>query len=252
MENAEPRLITLQISPYNELARWSLERCGIAYREEPQALIWHTIASRRAGGKGTTPVLVCGAEIVPESPQIVEWADRRSETAELFPSGADGEEARRLMMRLVDELGPESRRIAWTHLIDDLALADRHWGHGLPSTQRRAQPYLLRIAKPAIRRRMKLGDAPLEGVPVRVGEIFDEIAARLDGRRFLFGDALSAADIAFAAMASPAILPEHGFPVPMPTPDALSSVAPTVRALRAHPAGEFALRLYREERTPAP
>lgn len=251
METVEPRLITLQISPFNELARWSLERCGIAYREEPQALIWHTVASRRAGGKGTTPVLICGDEIVPESAEIVAWADRNSGPVRLFPSGPEGEEARRLMARLIAELGPETRRIAWTHLIDDLELADRYWGHELPPGQRRAQPYLLRISKPAVRRRMKLGGAAL-GAPVRVGEIFDEIAGRLDGKRFLFGETLSAADIAFAAMASPAILPDQGFPVPLPAPEAMSTVAPTIEALRAHPAGQFALRLYREERAPAP
>jgi glutathione S-transferase len=252
VETAEPRLITLQISPFNELARWSLERCGIAYREEPQALIWHTIASRRAGGKGTTPVLICGDEIVPESAEIVEWADRNSGPLRLFPSGPEGEEARQLMVRLISELGPETRRIAWTHLIDDLELADRYWGHELAPGQRRAQPFLLRIARPAIRRRMRLGGAELDGVPVRVSEIFDEIAARLDGRRFLFGETLSAADIAFAAMASPAILPDRGFPVPLPDPEAMSTVTPIIDALRAHPAGQFALRLYREERAAAP
>jgi glutathione S-transferase len=248
MASLEPRLITLQISPYNELARWSLERCRIVYREEPQALVWHTIASRRAGGKGTTPVLVCGGEVIGESAEIAEWADRHSETVSLFPGGADGDEARRLMRRLVGELGPESRRVAWTHLIDDLALADRHWGHGLPPAQRRVQPHLLRIAKPAIRRRMKL-EKQLDGIPVRMGEIFDEIAARLDGRRFLFGETLSATDIAFAAMAMPAILPDRGHPVPLPRPREMTAVTPTVEALRAHPAGQFALRLYREERT---
>jgi glutathione S-transferase len=251
VEKVEPRLITLRISPFNELARWSLERCDIAYREEPQALIWHTIASRRAGGKGTTPVLIHGEEVVPESAAIVEWADRNSGSLRLFPSGPEGEEARRLMARLIAELGPETRRIAWTHLIDDLELADRYWGHELPPAQLRAQPYLLRIAKPAIRRRMKLGGAELERAPVRVGEIFDEIAARLDGKRFLFGETLGAADIAFAAMASPAILPDRGFPVPLPAPEAMPTVAATIATLRAHPAGQFALRLYREERTRA-
>src|SRR5919109_4034999 len=85
---AEPRLITLSISPYNELARWSLAHAGIAYREEPKALAIHTFASRRAGGKGTTPVLVAGDEVVPESAEIAEWADRRaSPERRLFPEG---------------------------------------------------------------------------------------------------------------------------------------------------------------------
>jgi hypothetical protein len=35
----EPRLITLSISPFNELARWSLERAGILYREEGECAL---------------------------------------------------------------------------------------------------------------------------------------------------------------------------------------------------------------------
>jgi glutathione S-transferase len=49
----EPRLIILVLSPYNELARWSLDRAGVAYQEDQQALVQHVLTSRRAGGKGT-------------------------------------------------------------------------------------------------------------------------------------------------------------------------------------------------------
>ena len=100
MATAEPRLITLSISPYNELARWSLDHAGIAYREEPQGLAIHTLASRRAGGKGTTPVLVAGDQVVPESAEIAEWADRHAPLERrLFPEGERGEEVRRLVRR---------------------------------------------------------------------------------------------------------------------------------------------------------
>ena len=57
--------------------------------------------------------------------------------------------------------------------------------------------------------------------------------------------------LAFAALASPiTVPPEYGVPLPAvgELPDRMAA---TVRELRAHPAGEFALRLYREERRPA-
>jgi glutathione S-transferase len=121
----EPRLITLSISPFNELARWSLERAGIFYREEPQALVWHVIASRRAGGKGTTPLLIADDEVMAESAEIAEWADRHTKSGRrLYPEGA-AEEARRLVTRFGEELGPESRRVIWGHLVNDHTLADR-------------------------------------------------------------------------------------------------------------------------------
>ena len=84
----EPRLITLSISPYNELGRWSLKHAAIAFREEPQGLAIHTFASRRAGGKGTTPVLVAGEEMVPESAEM--WTGRTGtrRRSNVFPKAA--------------------------------------------------------------------------------------------------------------------------------------------------------------------
>jgi glutathione S-transferase len=79
--------------------------------------------------------------------------------------------------------------------------------------------------------------------------VFDEIAERLcDGRRFLVDDRFTAADLTFAALAAPVLLPErYGSPLPPPEamPDAMSR---EVSRLRDHPAGIFAARLYREER----
>jgi len=243
-----PRLITLPISPFNELARWSLERRGIPYREDPKALVWHAFASRLAGGKGTTPVLVTEAEVVPESPQIAEWAERQDAPGPLLiPDDEQGDEVRQWMRRLVDELGPQTRRVAWGHLIDDLPLADRSWGQGLEGWQRRWQLRLLRAGRPVVRRRLGLAEAEDAGPKVRV--VFDEVARVLDnGGPFLFGESITAADLAFASMAMPAILPDEGFPVTLPPPEAMGKMTQTIRELRAHPAGEFALRLYRDER----
>jgi glutathione S-transferase len=73
------------------------------------------------------------------------------------------------------------------------------------------------------------------------------VAKRLaDGGRIV-GDSITAADI---SLASPAVLPAEGYAVRMPQPDFPDDVATTINELRAHPAGQYALRLYREERRP--
>ena len=69
-----------------------------------------------------------------------------------------------------------------------------------------------------------------------------------DDRPFLLGDRLTAADLSFAALAAPVLLPaEYGVPMPAldETPAALQEV---IRELRGTPAGAFALRLYRAHR----
>lgn len=250
----QPRLITLVISPFNELGRWSLERAGVAYREEPKAMVQHVMASRRAGGKGTTPVLVTEDEVIGESVEIAEWADRHAQPERrLYPEGQAGDEVRELVRRYADELGPASRRVIWRHLIDDLGLACRCWEQRLTPAQARFQRFATRLAKPAMRNAMKLSREEIEAAPGVVRVHFDEVAERISRGGRIVGESLTAADIAFAAMASPAVVPPEGYPVRMPQPEELSDeVAATVRELRDHPAGQYALRMYREERSAAP
>ena len=243
-----PRLITLPISPFNELARWSLERRRIPYREEPQALVWHG----GGGGGPTTPVLVTDTEALGDSREICSWADRQPAPGpRIFPDGHQGDEVRSFVDRMVEELGPQTRRIAWGHLIEDVSLADRYWGQALDGRQRRWQLRLLKIGRPIVRRRLRLGPEQLEDAAPKVRAIFDLVAEMIgDGERYLFGDSMSAADMAFAAMSMPAVLPKEGFPVDLPDPDAMGKMGPGIDELREHPAGRFALRLYREERRP--
>jgi glutathione S-transferase len=65
---------------------------------------------------------------------------------------------------------------------------------------------------------------------------------------FLLGDRFIAADLAFAALAAPVLLPPR-YGLPLPPPEAMpDAMAREVRRLRAHPAGVFADRVYAEER----
>ena len=65
--SAPARLVTIPISHYCEKARWALDRAGIAYREERHVQIVHRVASRRAGGGGTVPVLVAPEGVFAQS-----------------------------------------------------------------------------------------------------------------------------------------------------------------------------------------
>lgn len=82
-----------------------------------------------------------------------------------------------------------------------------------------------------------------------VRNAFDAVAERLaDGRRYLCGDRFTAADLTFAALSASVLVPPQ-YGVPLPQPDVLPpDTASAVRAFRAHPAGAYALRLFRDER----
>jgi glutathione S-transferase len=245
------RLVTIPISHYCEKARWALDRADIAYREERHVQIVHRVASRRAGGGGTVPVLAAPEGVFAQSAEILAYADRHTERgARLYPDDP------RLRAEVVGtergfdaDLGPEARRWAYFHILPRRDLGIAYNCTGVPAWERRAFPVMLGVMSGYIRHLFAIGPATGVQAGAAVHRTFDAVATRLeDGRRYLCGDAFTAADLAFAALAAPVIVPpEYG--TPLPAPDELPApMAAGVRAFRSHPAGAFASRLFREER----
>jgi glutathione S-transferase len=244
-------LITIPISHYCEKARWALDRTGVAYRERAHLQIFHRVAVRRAGGGTTAPVFVRGGRVFAESAEIVAAADAEAPAERrLFPDDAAvAEEARALQSDFDARLGPHGRRWMYNGLRGRRDIALAYACTGVPAWQRRALPVVYPVAARTIDRVLDITPAGAAESEAIVHTVFDEVAARLgDGRPYLCGERFTAADLSFAALAAPVLMPpEYG--VPLPTPEELPpTMAATVREFRAHPAGAFALKMFREER----
>jgi glutathione S-transferase len=245
------RLVTIPISHFCEKARWALDRAGVEYVEQRHLQLIHVVAARLAGGGNTVPVFVTGTgQVLAESSDILLWADTQLEPERrLYPDGDVGAQARELEAWLDAGLGPDGR--LWMYHETLPAVRElRRWAiAGVPRWERWVFDLGASGIEAALRRYLRI-DAVAAGAALdRVRRVFDEIADRLsDGRRFLVDDRFTAADLTFAALAAPVLLPErYGSPLPPPEamPDAMSR---EVSRLRDHPAGIFAARLYREER----
>jgi glutathione S-transferase len=246
-----PVLITIPISHYCEKARWALERAGIPYRERAHLQVLHWIPVTRAGGKKTAPVLVWGDRVFADSADIVEEAGAKAPPNRgLFPEDpAAAAEVRALQSDLDAGLGPEGRRWMYNALRGRRDIAVKYGCTGVPAWQRRALPFAYPMAARIIDRYLDVTPATAARSETAVRAIFDGVAERLDdGRPYLCGTSFSAADLTFASLAAPMLMPpEYG--VPLPQPDELpAAMAATVRELREHPAGAYALRMFREER----
>ncbi|HLK41516.1 MAG TPA: glutathione S-transferase family protein [Polyangiaceae bacterium] len=246
-----PTLLTIPFSHYCEKARWALDHAGVGYREEGHVPGFHYLATRRAGGRHTVPVLVLGGgHVLDDSPLIVRWADAQAPAdRKLLPAEGPQRDQTIALERAFDvDLGPHVRRYGYFHLLPERPLTEGLMREGTPGGERLAlravYPFLARV----MRRRMQI-DAPRSAASRdQIRREFDAVGARLrDGRPYLTGDRFGAADLTFAALGGPLVGPSEA-PQPIPLPDALLADR---AELRAHPAGEFILALYRDWRRPA-
>lgn len=246
-----PTLITIPISHYCEKARWALDRAGIAYRERAHLQVLHWIPVTRAGGKKTAPVLVWGDRVFTDSADIVEEASAKAAPdRSLFPDDpAEAAEVRAMQSDFDTHLGPEGRRWMYNALRGHSDIAVDYGCTGVPTWQRRALPLAYPVVVRIIDRYLDVTPTTAARSEEVVRATFDAAAERLsDGRPHLCGERFSAADLTFASLSAPMLMPpEYG--VPLPQPEELpAAMAATVRELRTHPAGAYALKLFREER----
>jgi glutathione S-transferase len=244
-------LITIPISHYCEKARWALDRAGVRYREQAHLQLIHWFAVRRAGGGRTAPVLVCGDRVLADSTEIVDEADAKAPPGKrLYPDDPGAAAEVRALERDFDaNLGPDGRRWMYNEMRGRRDLAIAYACTGVPSWERRALPLAYPVVARVIDRYLDITPATAARSVAEVRMTFDAVAKRLsDGRPYLCGDRFTAADLTFASLAASVLMPpEYG--VPLPQPDELPlAMASAVRAFRAHPAGAFALRMFREER----
>ncbi len=242
------RLITIPMSHYCEKARWGLSWAGQEYLEQAHLQVFHYAAVRGLNADGMVPVLIDGPEVVADSSAILRHLDATLPPArQLYPAPLAA--AITALEEDFDEaLGVETRRWVYYHWLKvPVREVLRTAAQGTPPWQRALAPLVFPLFRAWLSRHLAITPANVQaGRPV-IEAAFDRVARQLaDGRAYLTGERFTAADLSFACMAAPVLLPpEYG--IRLPTPDqAPASAQADIRRYRAHPAGAFALRLFRE------
>jgi glutathione S-transferase len=245
------RLITIPPSHFCEKARWALDRYEVPYVEQCHPPILHYLATRRAGGGRTAPVLVTDVGVFADSTDILDFVDGRFATdRRLYPTEDQQRREVTELEELFDtRLGPHTRRVAYFHLLAHTRLLLDAALHRASGRDRAVFRGSLPLMKLLLRRGMRITPDGAARSLERVREVFDTVGQRLaEGRRYLVGERFTAADLTFAALASPVLLP-RGFGAPLPSLAELpASVLPLIEEMRDTDAGGFAQRLYRDER----
>jgi glutathione S-transferase len=220
---SKPVLWHIEISHYNEKARWALDYKGIDY--EPRAptpgphmavALWLT-----RGRDKTFPILQLDGETIADSTAIIGALERRRPEPSLYP---EDPEARRRALDLEDffdeEVGPHTRLLAFHEATRDPATVERFTVDLLPGPVRdsaavRAGAARFFSAFAGLRYGVKSDEAArLARTKILAG--FDRLESELDGGSYLVGDEFTVADLTAASLLYPMVQPPEGPPLPPP------------------------------------
>lgn len=245
----------IELSHYNEKARWALDFKRLPYelRTPMPGLHGLSAAWLTRGAQRRLPVMRLDGRNIGDSTAIIAALERHRPEPPLYPSDPD-ERARALELEehFDETLGPALRCFVWHHTLQDIDAATAAlFTRPSPGRER-----LLRAAAPVaealVRRDYGIDDDAAALARKQVLEAMDAVEAELGPSGYLAGDSFSVADLTAAALFTPVLAPPG-------RPYAPSRLAPAVLELReelaARPGGEWVAETYarhRGARVPAP
>jgi glutathione S-transferase len=144
-------------------------------------------------------------------------------------------------------LGPATRRWAYFHLLQDRRACAILFTRGVPGWETTVSKLAFPVVRALMRRGMNIDASHAARSEARVRELFADVEKRLaDGRRYLTGDRFTAADLTFASLAAPVVLPPEYAARLMPLEMLPAAIRAELDGFRKCEAGKFVTRLYEE------
>ncbi len=248
-------LISIPISHYCDKVRWGLELANISYCEKFHIQVFSWLPALKATRLKSryVPVLITPAGVLHDSTVIFKYIDSQlPKTQKIYPLDLQERSAVEDLEDYFDEvLGPASRMWCYCQLFRHKNIALRYNSFAVSPYQKALMPSLFSTLVAIGKKILTINDETyltsietIESVLTRVETLLS------DGREFLTGNRLSAADITFASMMAPLIMPPN-YGVPIPSINEFDKEAKEVMlAYLERPSGQFAFKLYQEQRQP--
>ena len=239
----------IEVSHFNEKARWALDYKGIRYERRVPMPGLHGLSAlvQTRGSQRRLPVVELDGRRIGDSTAIIAALEEHTPDPPLYPADA-GERARALELEdFFDEhLGPELRRFAWHHTLKDPDVVARTlFAKGDPGRER-----LLRRTYPVasffVRKDYRVTEDSAREARAAVVAAMDRLEAEIGPSGYLVGDRFSVADLAAASLFTPVVQPpERPF---LPTGDAAPAVQELTDELTARPGGRWIYDMYARHR----
>jgi glutathione S-transferase len=246
---AKPILWHLDISHFNEKARWALDYKRIPHERRSVFPGMQELRARTLrGGTSTLPVMEIDGVRIGDSTRIIEELERRWPNPPLYPADPD---ERRRALELEDffdeHCAHELRRAIFDPLLHHPELMAEATG-----TDRRRGGAVLKALFPVVNRavRMKYSVTPEGAAAARqvVVAAMDRLEAEIAPSGYLVGDSFSVADLTAAAIFSPFVGPPE-FPYHQVDPARLPDELREWREpLTERPAFRYVLEMYSRHR----
>ena len=249
-----PTFVSNNVGGSDEIARWVLDFNDILYKDEPHApILSAAIMSKLTGEAGinNNPVLIKTDALIYSADSIVKYFDQRSIPSKtLIPHDP---EKRKEVLDLYDlfigDYEYAISRYIYSLMIPNRSFATSVITKRIPWNEKLTCRLSYASLSRTLQEQLDLSESTPDERLTYIKSIFKQAEDLLsDGRRYLTGDKLTLADVAFASVSAPLIVPyEFGGVVPPinKTPPELRSA---INELRTTIAGQFVLRLYYEDR----
>ncbi|MCB1936560.1 MAG: hypothetical protein KDF59_11520 [Nitrosomonas sp.] len=256
MANTNNTVKVLSFSPSAdaELNRWVLFYYGISFNEKRHTLPFYFILNKLQGGNS---LVLCrdGQTKLKSVREVINHFDAQVTSDKKLIPDAHINEMEYSWHRYNSDLGQAAVEWAYTNLLPHKDIMIRPLTLGSPWIERQFVKYCYNIPKKMVWNSQQLSKPVADNALVLIKDIFYEVDQLLsDGRKYLYGDKLTLADLTFAVSGAPLVLPanyggdqfEQG---PIPTfeefPEELQE---TISTMRQTDAGRYILRLYSEDR----
>jgi cytochrome P450/glutathione S-transferase len=249
-----PTFVTNNVGGSDEIARWVLDLNDILYKDEPHApILSAAIMSKLTGEPGinNNPVLIKTDALIYSADSIVKYFDQRSLPSKtLTPQDPKKKtEVLNLYGLFTGDYEYAVSRYVYSLMIPNKSFATSVITKRIPWNEKLACTLRYSSLSRTLQEQLDLSESTPGERLSYIKTIFKQVEDLLsDGRRYLTGDKLTLADIAFASVSAPLIVPyEFGGVVP-PINETPPELRKTINELRTTTAGQFVLRLYYEDR----
>ena len=249
-----PTLVHENCAASSEIARWVLEMNDLLYTSEPYAPGFSNKKVNQVAGTtgfGANPALINTDALIYTPESIIRYVDQRNPPEKrLFPEEtALSAEVQKWYDLFTGDLDQYVSSYLYAELFADSDNAKELFKQQLHGWAKMKISWRLGFIRKSLDQHYKFSSKPKEEWLIDLQKIFDQVAELLsDGRTFLTGERLTAADIAFTAIAGKLLIPKESGAAITKINQIPFELRDQIFKLRETQAGQYALRIYQQYR----